>query len=563
MFKKILIITVITLGLTQPVWAEKISHKGTAEVSSIITAIDFRGNYITPDKEVTAVVFSRLGDALNEEKVKQDVKAVYSLGYFKDVGVTFEAWTGGTKIIFIIDENPILSGINIEGNTVYSDEQIITLMQNKAKKLLSYKTLQEDIKTIEAKYHSDGYTLARVVDVSTDEKNVLNLKVVEGAVESIALEGNDVTKDYVILRELKTKAGSVLNEKVLQKDLKRVFNLGFFSNISPRFEPATAPDKIILILKVEESRTSTVNFGGGYGEREGWFGFADLSINNLLGTGQGLLLRGQSGQQQTTYQLRYSHPWVFPEVLGEHAAFTLRRWYTYGTDVYFPERTGVYNGWDASLSKPFWDVYSATFQLGNERVSPLASGPTFESYTSDTLGLSFSYDTRDFWLNPTTGAFYTVSIRQGWKHTDTAVTGFTQYGLDLNQYLPLAEKQTLALHMGTGIGLGDVPLSEEYWAGGANTIRGYFPSDAKRGTKKLILNAEYRYTFNDMFQGVLFYDYGNAWDVGFPNPADFISGSGFGVRLQTPMGPIRLDYGISAGKTFGEGITHFSIGQAF
>ncbi|MFC1767007.1 BamA/TamA family outer membrane protein, partial [Candidatus Margulisiibacteriota bacterium] len=104
--------------------------------------------------------------------------------------------------------------------------------------------------------------------------------------------------------------------------------------------------------------------------------------------------------------------------------------------------------------------------------------------------------------------------------------------------------------------------------GGANSVRGYYPSQAHTGVRKLILNAEYRYFFNETFQGVLFYDLGNAWGTvddpgGGPDFANFMSGRGFGLRLTTPLGPIRLDYGVGASNSFGEGVIHFSIGQAF
>ena len=87
--------------------------------------------------------------------------------------------------------------------------------------------------------------------------------------------------------------------------------------------------------------------------------------------------------------------------------------------------------------------------------------------------------------------------------------------------------------------------------------------DARTGTRKFIFNIEYRLNFTDMFQGVFFYDWGNAWTVGAPDPGAFLSGWGPGVRINTPMGPIRLDYGVPGGKTFSEGIMNFSIGQAF
>ena len=257
-------------------------YVGDIEVSPVITDIEVRGNRLISEQEIMGVVFSRIGDSLLQEKIRGDTKAIYALGYFSDISVSLEAHADGTKIIFEVAENPIIEDIIIEGNTVYSTEEIVSLISTKKGEIMNFKNLQEDIDKINSYYKENGYMLARVVDVETDEDtNILRFKIIEGIVEAITLEGNEATRDYVILRELKTKPGSVLNEKTLKKDLRRVFNLGFFSEVTPSFEPGSAPDKVVILLKIKETRSSTINFGGGFGEREGWFGFADLSINNL------------------------------------------------------------------------------------------------------------------------------------------------------------------------------------------------------------------------------------------------------------------------------------------
>lgn len=537
---------------------------GTVEVSPVITDIEIQGNAKISEREIMDVVFSRIGDSLLQEKIRGDMKAIYALGYFSDVSVNFEAHAGGTRIIFEVVENPVIEEIIIEGNTVYSTKEIISLILTKKGEIINFKNLQEDIDKINSHYKENGYMLARIVDVETDEdKNILRFKIIEGIVEAITLEGNETTKDYVILRELETKPGSVLNEKTLKKDLRRVFNLGFFSEVSPNFEPGSAPDKVVIFLKIKETRSSTINFGGGYGEREGWFGFADLSINNLMGTAQGILIRGQVGKQLSTYQFKYYNPWFLPERFGERTSLTFRKWYTIGRDIYqLTEQNAIYNGFDVSVGKPLFEYYKIAWTVGSELVNPYDTS-TFESYQSNTIGLTLSYDTRDFWLNPTEGRFYSFSLKQGWKQAINGTTGFFKLGSDLNHYYTIVENQVLAMHGGAGIGFDDIPIGEEYWAGGANTVRGFYPSESKRGKRKLIANIEYRLNFSDLFQGVFFYDWGNAWNQGAPVFGDFISGWGPGVRINTPLGPIRLDYGVAGGKSFGEGIMHFSIGQAF
>lgn len=535
-------------------------HAAPRDLASRITGFDVVGNSDVSDKDILAATFSKIGESIEQDKINNDLKAIYYMGYFKDISISFEAYQDGSKIIYSVVENPKIKAVNVSGNTVYSTPEIIGALGLKIGNVFNYKIFREGIDSINKKYKDDGYTLARIVDASADE-GIVNIKIVEGFVEGISLEGNEATKDYVILREMNLKRGRVYNEIMLSKDIKRIFNMGFFSEINPLLEPGSTSDKINLVIKVKETKTNTVNFGGGYGEREGWFGFADLAVNNLMGTGQGLLLRGQTGQQLATYQFRYTNPWFMPDKLGPRTSYTIRLWDMLGTDIYVSQQDEKHTGWDMAFGKTKDDIYGATFNFGSEAVAPRGTG-SFEAYTSNYFGLSLSYDTRDNWMNPNSGVNHILSFKQGWKYTSRQ-TAYFKVGLDLNGFKPIAEHQVLANHLGVGIGLGDVPLGELYWTGGPNTVRGYGLNEIKRGTKRILYNLEYRYTFNDTFQGVFFFDLGNAWTPGDPNFMDFMSGWGPGVRMTTPMGPIRLDYGVGAGKTIPEGILHFSIGQAF
>ncbi|MFA4966879.1 MAG: BamA/TamA family outer membrane protein [Candidatus Margulisiibacteriota bacterium] len=534
----------------------------TLEAASKITAIEIKGNKLVAESEIRAALFSRAGENLDEQKLKNDLKAIYALGYFADATSNIEPFKDGSKVTYNVVENQIIKKLGVEGNITYSTAEIVSIINLKEGNILNYKTMRGDIETINQYYKKAGYAMSRVSDVSVSpDKKEVNFLIVEGIVEAVTLEGNDATQDYVILRELKTKAGKVFNEEVFSKDLRRVFNLGFFSEINPAFDAGTSPDKTIITLKIKETRTNTINFGGGYGEREGWFGFTDLAINNLLGTAQGLLLRGQFGQQQTTYQFRYTNPWFLPEKLGDRTSFTYRMWNTMGTDIYLTQQDEFHVGWDATLGKNLRDDFQTSYSLGSETVMP-RGGASFEGYDSDFVGWSLSYDTRDFWMNPNKGVFHTISIKQGWKIT-SATTSYSKFGLDMNSFTPVRPQLVFAWHFGAGAGFGDIPLGELYWAGGPTTVRGYGLSEVQKGVYKLIANLEYRYTINDIFQLVTFFDWGQAWNAGYPDLPNFLTGWGPGVRLNTPLGPIRLDYGIGAGKNAGEGILHFSIGQAF
>lgn len=532
---------------------------------SKISKISAKGNMAVSSEAIISAVQSRPGDILDQEKLNADLKSVYALGYFSDVKTGLKKTGKGTDVTFIVKENPTIKSIKFIGNTIYPTAEMLSVLSSESGSVMSFANVQHDLQAIDDKYHKDGYILEKVVDISTDPSTgEMKIKIIEGTIDSIELDGNNATRDYVILRELKSKPGTVLNENVLSKDMHRLFNLGFFSEVNPDFEPASSPDKVILVIKIKENKTNTVNFGGGYGESEGWFGFIDLSADNLFGTGQGLMIRGQSGQTQQTYQFRYMYPWLMPEKLGERVSCTFRRWLTIGKNIYLLDpamNEGIYNGWDVTFNKQISDEWKTSLTIGSEQATPNGTS-TFEPYLDDTIGVSLSYDTRDNFMNPSTGKFYTFGLTRGWKYT-SMTTDFTKDLVDLNQYIKIVDRLTMAVHGGMGLGVGDIPIGEVFYVGGANTVRGYEPSEARSGTRQLLANLEFRYTFNDIFQGVIFYDWGDAWSSGGPNLNDFISGKGFGVRLNTPMGPIRLDYGIGANRAFSEGVLHFSIGQAF
>ena len=427
----------------------------SAQVSgALITGLEVQGNIYVSSEIILKSVSSKVGDAIEESAINADLKAIFALGYFEDVKALFEDYGDGKKVIFRIMENPVIRSIKFSGNTAYSTEEIHSLLNTKETQLLNFKMLRQDISTIQQQYYDEGYIMSKITDVVTDrDEETLTFIISEGYVQGITIEGNTNTKDYVILRELKTKAGSVFNESTLKSDIRRIFNLGYFSEINPVFEPGTEKNSLIIILKIKEARTSTVNFGGGYGEREGWFGFIDLSINNFQGTAQNFLIKGQWGQEISTYQFKYFNPWFMPERLGDRTSLTARFWNTLGRDIYLTLQDEFHVGWDMAIGKELSENYRSSFSLGSESISPRGIA-TFEAYDSHFLGVSLSYDTRDVWLNPSEGAFHTVSLKQGWKIESGNTTNYTKYGVDLNRFIPVRERTVFAWHIGTGYGVG-------------------------------------------------------------------------------------------------------------
>jgi outer membrane protein insertion porin family len=195
------------------------------------------------------------------------------------------------------------------------------------------------------------------------------------------------------------------------------------------------------------------------------------------------------------------------------------------------------------------------------------------------------HNTRDFDLDPGAGAYDGLSVEYGTVNGNTfAGTTFAQIpfdgpfnkaSVDIRRYFskggrkltPQDKRVTLAFRLRAGISSGKLPFFEQFFIGGAESLRGY-QEDRFWGDNMLMASAELRKPIAQSISGVLFADYGDAWAG---NPSFFITqlpqsqtfqgnlGVGVGIRVNTPIGHLRLDYGVGSEG----GRTHFSMGQAF
>ena len=469
------------------------------------------------------------------------------------------------KWIITLVENPVLQQIKFIGNESINAEDLTSNLTSKVDELFNYNKTREDISKIEAKYKDEGFILSKVnkVDLPTLSNPTLTFFIQESEINAISVTGNTKTKDYVILRELDLEKGQKINEIELRKNLGRVYNLNYFSEVIPDLQPSISTKNVYdLIISVEEKSTDSVNFGGGWGQRSGGFLYSDLNINNFLGTGQLIALRGQWGNDLQTYQFKYHNPWMF----GKRKSFTYRAWNTRGNfgfnnTVSTGYRPETRYGMDAAVGLPhsyelrsnhkvkIEDVYISNSSVSNE-----------ENYSIQSYAYSMSYDTRDVSFNPLNGRYYLATIENGFKLKANSLL-FTKYDVQLSHFFQTFEKQTIATRLILGRINGNIEETEYYYIGGPNTVRGYveYPNSFGFGKSQLLANVEYRFLISDMFQFLFFVDAGWASNLGDDITTGKI-GKGFGIRINSPLGPIRIDLGIDE---LGERRTHLNIGHVF
>jgi len=543
-----------------------------------ITAIVVQGNESISKDLIISQIASNLGDVFSKENIEKDMKAIYDLGYFKDVKIKLESFREGYKVVFEVVENLPLKEIIIEGNTMVSQEEMREVMILQEGQVFSQKILKNDLDRISQLYKDLGYLLINIKDVNFDKEGKLWINISEGRLEKIVIEGNDKTKEKVITREITIEPGDLFNFDNAKKSLQDIYNLGYFEDVSMRLDPGNEEDSVVLVIKVIEKNTGKFGVGAGYSFGEGFMGYINVEEANLFGNGQSLKAELEVGNM-TTYKLSFYEPWFgnTPTFLGLSVYNSI-----YNKDETVNAIASEYEehflGAKLSFGRKFENDVKIGVELKTENASyELISGNLPDDISeglTNSITPIITYDTRDDVFNPTEGWYDSFSV----QFSGGILGGdydYRKYDLVLRTYITTdileekGEESTLVNTINEGVlalramgGYSDskLPSFDRYEIGGVSTIRGYDYEEFS-GDKMLVLNAEYRFPLAENFQGVVFADCGNAWDYDEPiSINDLKFGAGLGVRFDTPIGAIRIDYGIGEDK---EGQFYLSIGHTF
>lgn len=535
-----------------------------------VTAVKITGMSTVGENAVLAAVKTKVGDKADPETVKQDLQAIYEMGYFFDVVANFTEVPEGIQVVYTVMENPQLNEIVIKGNTKVSTEKIKELLTIKPGAVLNAKTLNDNMRAVEQYYHDQGFILAKVNDVAMGSGGVLTISVNEGVLEGIAVKGNDKTKTNVITREIKLKTGEAFNVKDARRSMQKVYNLGYFEDVNMKLNPGKEPNAVVLETSVVEQKTGTFSIGAGYSKADGMVGIIELGDNNFRGTGDKVKVHWEFGGNggNKNYEFGYTKPWLddkqtslgfsFYDMTNEYSD------YEHGDLVssYDKQR----KGWDITLGRPSGEYIQNYISFKNRRDEwkEQVDGIEYDDkYKDENFGLTRSvtltrvFDSRDNVFNATEGRRYSLSAEFAGK----ALGGefdYNKYTVEGRQYLKVGKEQVVALRLTAGYADGHMPDSGRFAVGGADTLRGY-EDDEFKGDKMLAATAEYRFPVAKKVQGVVFTDVGKAWEGEGYKLNDLEASAGVGLRITTPIGPIRLDYaqGSEGGKT------HFSFGGQF
>ncbi len=483
--------------------------------------------------------------------------------------------------------------LTFKGNQLFSQTDIHRELDLKRGQLFTETVLQEGIDRIQALYSQQGHPKVEIeltdVKLSAETSTIdFQLQIREGTevrLSEIKLSGLKKTKTHVVTREIPVKVGQRFNQRKIDQSYHRLRNLGYFYQVHPNLlEAGATDDTIIFHAKLTEARTGRLSGILGYAPPAEnvdsvpqLTGVLELREENLMGTGRAVNIYWKSGLLKTL-RLGYKEPWVFGKPVTLGVGYSQRKQRNPFTAAESEEKSA-----NVSLATDFGRSLAAEVMLGYKQIrfagilSPLllttsldTQFPNVNTQTEQTaapvergtkysLTLRFTRDTRDYFLNPTHGRRDSIAVEV--SRSDFKLR---KVWLDLQQYFPTWKNQTIAIELHGAAAWGvNIPPTELFYLGGANTLRGY-DEDWFSGPRRAYANFEYRLLIGRQSQLFTFVDLGAVTLKEQPAVFDKLRvGYGFGVRLESRGGILQLDYGLAAGDSALRGKIHVQLGAAF
>ena len=558
--------------------------------------VEIHGTNVVSPELILEKLNLKSGDVYDRDAVQNGLRNVYSMGYFTEkmraIPVTNTDGTVTLKII--LEENAPVTDFTIEGNTVVSTEEILAPLLPMKGKPQNISQLNDAIAKIQNIYTSKGYILSRVDSVTDDPDGTVNITIKEGTVNSIAIAGNEKTKDFVIARNILTEPGTVYNENQIKEDLVRLYATQAFKDVTREIEPcADDPDTYDITINVEEQRTANISIGGGLDSVTGVFGSVGIADNNFLGRNQRVSLNGLVGsgvilndasilrRMNMQFELSFFEPHFLNADTSLMSKLFYRDFGSYQVPLAIERRFGG----EATIAHRIKrnKHLTSTFSLGVENID-VSEGdynkiaglysrynvPIEERARQLEGGLFMSlspalvYDSRDSNVVTRKGTLASIRFDEEIGLIDFDKTHGKLTGT-IKQYIPVGKKSSLSFMAKAGgrIHGDNMPEVMAYRLGGPYTVRGFKMSGVGTGDAFVMGSAEFatpipfidrtrlarKVGFLNNIRLTAWVDAGKIFNPTITNTLydrpEYAVSAGVGVKLYIPgMGPLSIDYGI-------------------
>ena len=578
-----------------------------------VNQISIQGNGHLTDREIADIMVTDESGSFGAQRLvsrvfESDLNHVISV--YRERGFLFAYWTkrevnrhpqGTIDLDLAIDEGPqvLLSEIRIKGNSKIPTETLLQRLALKSGEPVSESKVKQDSNAIVSLYSDLGYPKMKLenrVLLSPDKtRAVVEYRIDEGEqifVDRIVVNGNYRTKRSVIAENLFFEEDEPFSLVKIIASQSKLYSLNIFDRVdieTPR--PDSLQKQQNVLIHLTEARPYTISYGFGYQTFDKLRGIFSFSNRNLYGTGRTLAFQIRGGLKEGRVLISY----VDPHLLFHKVSSTLSGFAENGVRESFDfTRYGVRFQVEKKLSTEsiylrkkrepskslfFGYLFEDIDTTGTPSLDPIDR--QFLAIHISSLSGSFVRDARDNPVNPLYGNFFSSDLQYASSYlgSDTDfLKSFSQF-----QYFIPARKSVIATSLRVGLAKGfqetvGIPLSQRFFAGGGRTIRGFEldtagPLDENGeplgGNALFILNLEYRFPIRGNLGGVVFFDYGNVYDlVSNFDFSELRKTTGIGIRYKTPIGPLTVDWGYKLDREFEpvrESPSEFfiSVGHAF
>lgn len=510
-----------------------------------------------------------LFNSINNKDIVSSGELLYHLYYIFNGGswqeLSLDIDQIGDKSSITIREspNPLVNNINIESASDTSVVKLLGLTSILLNKPFNPKNTLHVALNILRMYKKAGFSLARIDNISFDDKsNTLSIKLSEGLISKIVIEGNSKTKERIVTREFPLNVGNLFKYELAEKGLTNLRSTNLFDQIDLTIVPIYGGNE--LRLNVKEKISNVIRLGMRI-DNENLTQFSlDIRDENFNGTGTeiGAILSGGTRNRSFsleqkanrvfdsyyTYKVRTFHEFNDVNVYRDDSLRSKNRFSRSKTGEYRQIYYGGSFGVGAQVEKFGNILVEARYQRDEIKNKYNYTGPTYMKDISS-LRFSLSIDSQNEYPYPTVGFL----VKSYYETAQTALGGdisYTKFFLDYKNIITYRSINTLSIRAVVGLGDKTIPLSQQFSFGGQNSFFGLRENEY-RGRQILLTSLEYRYKlpvklFFDTYIKAR-YDLGSIWEereqIRFK---DLRHGVGATISFNTPVGP--ADF--SVGKSF-------------
>ena len=474
--------------------------------------------------------------------------------------------------------------VSIEGVTIFETAELYAKLDAKPGTPYSLEIANYSERQLESLYKEKGYIYARISHDYQPETHTLTYKIseeIQAKFGKFYFDGDGQIKLHVLQRifeNLGLVEGAIFNEeRLVMESRRRLLTAGLFQEVDIKASNQYVENTEVIDVNVGVTvkKPGAISVSGGYISSEGIRGTLGIAHNNLFKRNMKISGKVSRGTRGNLYEITLIEPWFKLAPLDKLIGPTI------GTFRLFNDNLEEYEdirarGGTANLAKRLGQYSNLAVQYKSQDLRDREDPPKIQT-TVSSLGIEFHRDGRDHFLNPKNGWFNEAAIEYAGGFLK-GKTSFFKFTTDHRYYWQFWGDAVLASAIRLGYEKGlrgnrerEIVSFERFYAGGSNTVRGYperglGPEDEfgnHRGDVLFIFNTELRFPIYRFIGGALFLDTGNVWNK-FSDIQDVLPrvAMGSGVRLDTPLGPARVDIGVPLMREFNP-IFYLQLGQAF